>query len=213
VHPLRATIASRRRSKDCRAERRRHGRPTGSPPGTPCSGSSETLLSGLWPLPPRPPRRAAQQAGIEHRRTQDALAKQNDQRAYLGRKPSFAREQFVKVKVHSMLGQQTAGITQTADRLPSRRVPPLAANPQPLPARRFQHRGSAKRVHAAFAGARRSAFGLRCPRFLGPYFGLETGRGSGDRGRAFGESCGFMGEAERWPNLCSVPNVQASQAD
>jgi putative DNA-invertase from lambdoid prophage Rac len=49
--------------------------------------------------------KAAQRAGIEH-------AKQNDQRAYLGRKPSFTREQFVKVC--SMLGQQTAGIAQIA---------------------------------------------------------------------------------------------------
>ncbi len=49
--------------------------------------------------------KAAQQAGIEH-------AKQNDQRAYLGRKPSFTRDQFVKVR--SMLGQQTVGITQIA---------------------------------------------------------------------------------------------------
>jgi putative DNA-invertase from lambdoid prophage Rac len=34
---------------------------------------------------------AAQRAGIEH-------AKQNDQRAYLGRKPSFTREQLVRVR-------------------------------------------------------------------------------------------------------------------
>ncbi len=53
--------------------------------------------------------KAAQRAGIE-------FAKQNDQRAYLGRKPSFTREQFVKVR--SMLGKQTAGIT----RLPRRRA-------------------------------------------------------------------------------------------
>ncbi len=49
--------------------------------------------------------KAAQRAGIEH-------AKQNDQRAYLGRKPSFTREQFVKVR--SMLGQHTVGIAQIA---------------------------------------------------------------------------------------------------
>ena len=49
--------------------------------------------------------KTAQRAGIEH-------AKQNDQRTYLGRKPSFAREQFMKVC--SMLGQQTAGIAQIA---------------------------------------------------------------------------------------------------
>jgi DNA invertase Pin-like site-specific DNA recombinase len=49
--------------------------------------------------------KAAQRAGIEH-------AKQNDQRAYLGRKPSFTREQFEKVC--SMLGRQTAGIAQIA---------------------------------------------------------------------------------------------------
>ena len=45
--------------------------------------------------------KAAQRAGIEH-------AKQNDQRAYLGRKPSFTREQVVKVR--AMLGQRTVGI-------------------------------------------------------------------------------------------------------
>jgi DNA invertase Pin-like site-specific DNA recombinase len=56
--------------------------------------------------------KAAQRAGIEHRRAQDALAKQNDQRAYLGRKPSFTREQFMKVR--SMLGKQTEGIAQIA---------------------------------------------------------------------------------------------------
>jgi putative DNA-invertase from lambdoid prophage Rac len=44
-------------------------------------------------------------AGIEH-------AKQNDQRAYLSRKPSFTREQFVRVR--AMLGQQTVGIAQIA---------------------------------------------------------------------------------------------------
>jgi DNA invertase Pin-like site-specific DNA recombinase len=49
--------------------------------------------------------RAAQRAGIVH-------AMQNDQRAYLGRKPSFTREQFEKVR--SMLSQQTAGIAQIA---------------------------------------------------------------------------------------------------
>jgi putative DNA-invertase from lambdoid prophage Rac len=50
--------------------------------------------------------KAAQRAGIEH-------AKQNDERAYLGRKPSFTREKFEKVR--SMLGQQTAGIAQIAE--------------------------------------------------------------------------------------------------
>src|SRR5712671_6569538 len=49
--------------------------------------------------------KAAQRAGIEH-------AKQNDQRAYLGRKPSFTREEFVKVL--AMLGQQAVGIAQIA---------------------------------------------------------------------------------------------------
>jgi hypothetical protein len=43
----------------------------------------------------------------------NTLAKQNDQRAYLGRKPSFTREQFVKVR--SMLGQQTVGIAHIAN--------------------------------------------------------------------------------------------------
>src|SRR5215468_11189045 len=49
--------------------------------------------------------KAAQRAGIEH-------AKQNDDRAYLGRKPSFTREQFNKAR--AMLGQQTVGIAQIA---------------------------------------------------------------------------------------------------
>jgi DNA invertase Pin-like site-specific DNA recombinase len=49
--------------------------------------------------------KAAQRAGIEH-------AKRNDKRAYLGRKPSFTREQLVKVSL--ILGQQTVGIAQIA---------------------------------------------------------------------------------------------------
>jgi putative DNA-invertase from lambdoid prophage Rac len=49
--------------------------------------------------------KAAQRAGIEY-------AKQSDDRAYLGRKPSFTREQFVKVR--AMLGQQTVGIARIA---------------------------------------------------------------------------------------------------
>jgi putative DNA-invertase from lambdoid prophage Rac len=49
--------------------------------------------------------KAAQRAGIEH-------AKQNDERAYLGRKPSFTREQFNKVR--EMLGQDAVGIAQIA---------------------------------------------------------------------------------------------------
>jgi putative DNA-invertase from lambdoid prophage Rac len=49
--------------------------------------------------------KAAQRAGIEH-------AKQNDERAYLGRKPSFTREQFTKVR--AMLGQEAVGIAQIA---------------------------------------------------------------------------------------------------
>src|SRR5258708_1173591 len=48
---------------------------------------------------------AAQRADIEH-------AKAKDERAYLGRKPSFTREQFVKVR--AMLGQQAVGIAQIA---------------------------------------------------------------------------------------------------
>jgi putative DNA-invertase from lambdoid prophage Rac len=50
--------------------------------------------------------KAAQRTGIDH-------AKQNDGRAYLGRKPSFTREQFVKVG--ALLGQQTVGIAQIAN--------------------------------------------------------------------------------------------------
>jgi putative DNA-invertase from lambdoid prophage Rac len=49
--------------------------------------------------------KAAQRAGIEH-------AKQHDDRAYLGRKPSFTRAQLAKV--HDMLGQEAVGIAQIA---------------------------------------------------------------------------------------------------
>jgi putative DNA-invertase from lambdoid prophage Rac len=49
--------------------------------------------------------KAAQRAGIEH-------AKQTGDRSYLGRKPSYTREQFNQVR--SMLGQQAAGIAQIA---------------------------------------------------------------------------------------------------
>ena len=49
--------------------------------------------------------KAAQRAGIEH-------AKANDRRAYLGRKPSYTREQFDTVR--TMLGRQTVGIAQIA---------------------------------------------------------------------------------------------------
>ena len=49
--------------------------------------------------------KAAQRAGIAHTRA-------NDDRAYLGRKPSFTRDQLNKVR--AMLGQQAAGIAQLA---------------------------------------------------------------------------------------------------
>jgi DNA invertase Pin-like site-specific DNA recombinase len=49
--------------------------------------------------------KAAQRAGIEH-------AKLKDERAYLGRKPSFTREQLNKVR--EMLGQEAVGIAQIA---------------------------------------------------------------------------------------------------
>jgi DNA invertase Pin-like site-specific DNA recombinase len=49
--------------------------------------------------------KAAQRAGIEH-------AKANDGRAYLGRKPSYTREQFERVR--EMLGQQAVGVAQIA---------------------------------------------------------------------------------------------------
>jgi putative DNA-invertase from lambdoid prophage Rac len=49
--------------------------------------------------------KAAQRAGIEH-------AKQGEDRAYLGRKPSFTRAQFKTVR--DLLGQQTVGIAQLA---------------------------------------------------------------------------------------------------
>jgi putative DNA-invertase from lambdoid prophage Rac len=49
--------------------------------------------------------KAAQRAGIEH-------AKQSGERAYLGRKPSFTREQFAKAR--DMLGQEAVGIAQIA---------------------------------------------------------------------------------------------------
>jgi putative DNA-invertase from lambdoid prophage Rac len=49
--------------------------------------------------------KAAQRAGIEH-------AKQNGERAYLGRKPSFTRQQFLAVR--EMLGQEAVGVAQIA---------------------------------------------------------------------------------------------------
>jgi putative DNA-invertase from lambdoid prophage Rac len=49
--------------------------------------------------------KAAQRAGIEH-------AKQKEDRAYLGRKPSFTRQQFATVR--DMLGQHAVGIAQIA---------------------------------------------------------------------------------------------------
>jgi putative DNA-invertase from lambdoid prophage Rac len=49
--------------------------------------------------------KAAQRAGIEH-------AKQNGERAYLGRKPSFTRQQFAAVR--EMLGQEAVGVAQIA---------------------------------------------------------------------------------------------------
>jgi putative DNA-invertase from lambdoid prophage Rac len=49
--------------------------------------------------------KAAQRAGIEH-------AKQRGDRAYIGRKPSYTREQFNKVR--AMLGQEVVNIAQIA---------------------------------------------------------------------------------------------------
>jgi putative DNA-invertase from lambdoid prophage Rac len=49
--------------------------------------------------------KAAQRAGIEH-------ARQNDDRAYLGRKPSFSREQFAQVR--EMLGKETVTVAAIA---------------------------------------------------------------------------------------------------
>ena len=49
--------------------------------------------------------KAAQRAGIEH-------AKHSGERAYLGRKPSYTRDQLNKVG--AMLGQQAVGIAQIA---------------------------------------------------------------------------------------------------
>jgi putative DNA-invertase from lambdoid prophage Rac len=49
--------------------------------------------------------KAAQRAGIEH-------ARQNDERAYLGRKPSFSREQFAKVR--DLLGHDTVTVASIA---------------------------------------------------------------------------------------------------
>jgi putative DNA-invertase from lambdoid prophage Rac len=49
--------------------------------------------------------RTAQQAGIEH-------AKQRGDRAYIGRKPSYTREQFNKVR--DMPGQESASTAQFA---------------------------------------------------------------------------------------------------
>jgi DNA invertase Pin-like site-specific DNA recombinase len=49
--------------------------------------------------------KAAQRAGIEH-------AKQKDDRAYLGRKPSYSREQFERAR--ELLGRQAVGVAQIA---------------------------------------------------------------------------------------------------
>ena len=49
--------------------------------------------------------KAAQRAGIEH-------AKQRGDRAYIGRKPSFTREQLMQVR--AMLGQKAVSIAQIA---------------------------------------------------------------------------------------------------
>jgi putative DNA-invertase from lambdoid prophage Rac len=49
--------------------------------------------------------KAAQRAGIEH-------AKQRGDRAYIGRKPSFTREQLMQVR--AMLGHEAVGIAQIA---------------------------------------------------------------------------------------------------
>ena len=49
--------------------------------------------------------KAAQRAGIEH-------AKQHEDRAYLGRKPCFTRQQLDTVR--DMLGQQAVGFAQIA---------------------------------------------------------------------------------------------------
>jgi DNA invertase Pin-like site-specific DNA recombinase len=49
--------------------------------------------------------KAAQRAGIEH-------AKQRGDRAYIGRKPSYTRDQFNKVR--SMLRQEAVSIAQIA---------------------------------------------------------------------------------------------------
>jgi len=50
--------------------------------------------------------KVAQRAGIEH-------AQANDERAYLGRKPSYTREQFNKVR--EMMGLETAGVSRIAE--------------------------------------------------------------------------------------------------
>jgi putative DNA-invertase from lambdoid prophage Rac len=49
--------------------------------------------------------KAAQRAGIEY-------AKEQEDRAYIGRKPSYTRDQFNKVR--ATLGQRAASITQIA---------------------------------------------------------------------------------------------------
>jgi putative DNA-invertase from lambdoid prophage Rac len=49
--------------------------------------------------------KAAQRAGIEH-------AKQNEDRAYLGRKPSYTRAQFATVR--DLLAQEAVGVSQIA---------------------------------------------------------------------------------------------------
>jgi DNA invertase Pin-like site-specific DNA recombinase len=49
--------------------------------------------------------KAAQRAGIDHARAKDGAA-------YLGRKPSYTRKQFIMVK--HMLGQDAVGIARIA---------------------------------------------------------------------------------------------------
>jgi putative DNA-invertase from lambdoid prophage Rac len=65
----------------------------------------ERACPGVVPIRGDAKTKAAQRADIEH-------AKQSGERVYLGRKPSFTREQFVKAR--ALLGHVTVGIAQIA---------------------------------------------------------------------------------------------------
>jgi putative DNA-invertase from lambdoid prophage Rac len=80
-------------------------------PETPCSRPVRDALIAFMAAPSQAQAeatKAAQRAGIEH-------AMRNDERAYLGRKPSFTREQFEKVR--SMLANRPWASLRSSRRL------------------------------------------------------------------------------------------------